>query len=275
MFRGPAFWLAAAVLCTLARPALAHRVNVFAYVEGDTVHVECGYNRSDRVRFGRVEVKNPATGTVYLTGKTDDKGNFSFTVPPEARAGKADLRILLQAGEGHQNDWTIKADEYLAAAPAGALPTGPAPVAAFQAAVPAAPPATSPAPPGRPQSPETAMGSDAGQTPAAAPAVIPMPTAAPGDKPRSAPPAAASEGGQAVSPLSAVPVPVVATLDQAALQAVVEAAVEKKIAPLRKMLLDDKEKGPGMTEIFGGIGYLVGLAGLLAYAKSRKRGSGA
>jgi len=238
MFRSPAFWLAAVVFCVLARPTQAHRVNVFAYVEGDTIHVECGYSRSDRVRFGGIEVKNPATGTVYLTGKTDDQGNFSFPVPPEARAGKADLLILLHAGEGHQNDWTVKAGEYLAAAATGGTPAGPAPTASLQ---------TSPAPAGRPQSPETAMASDAGQTPAAA-----------------------SAGGQAVSPLPAVPAPVVATQDQAALQAVVEAAVEKKIAPIRKMLLEDKAKGPGMTEIFGGIGYLVGLAGLLAYARSRK-----
>jgi len=45
--------------------------------------------------------------------------------------------------------------------------------------------------------------------------------------------------------------------------------VEEKVAPLRRILLDQQEKGPGMTEIFGGIGYLLGLAGLLAYARSR------
>jgi len=188
------------------RPADAHRVNVFAYVEGDTVHVECSYSKSDRVRFGEVEVSDPATGKVYLTGKTDEKGNFAFPVPAEARAAKADLRLRLRAGEGHQNDWTVAADEYLSAAP-----TAPA------AAVPA-PAAATTAPPAQP--------------------------------------------------------PVDMAALQATVQAAVEAGVEKKIAPIRKILLDEKEKGPGLTEIFGGIGYLLGIAGLLAYARSRGGRSG-
>jgi len=208
------------------RPADAHRVNVFAYVEGDTVHVECSYSKSDRVRFGEVEVSDPATGKVYLTGKTDEKGNFVFPVPAEARAAKADLRLRLRAGEGHQNDWTVAADEYLSAAPTA----------------PAAPSAAAP------QSEKTA--------PAAPATAVPAPA----------------------SPATATAAPTQTPVDMAALQATVQAAVEagveKKITPLRKILLDEKEKGPGLTEIFGGIGYLLGIAGLLAYARSRGGRSG-
>jgi len=69
------------------------------------------------------------------------------------------------------------------------------------------------------------------------------------------------------------PVLDVATL-QTIVRTAVDAAVEKKIAPLRRMLLDQEEKGPGVREIFGGIGYLVGIAGLLAYARSRKHRAG-
>lgn len=219
--------LAAVVATVMCFPgnALAHRVNVFAYVEGGTVHVECSYSKSDRVRFGDIEVKNPATGKVYLTGKTDEKGNFAFAVPPEAKAAKADLLILLKAGEGHQNDWTVKADEYLG--------TAPATDAKEQSAAPV--PATS--------------------QPAAA---------------EPAPSAASTTAATGVA--AAQPMPT--TLDAATLQAIVtsavDAAVEKKIAPVRRMLLDQAEKGPGMREIFGGIGYLVGIAGLLAYVRCRK-----
>uniref|UniRef100_I2Q0R9 Nickel transport protein n=1 Tax=Desulfovibrio sp. U5L TaxID=596152 RepID=I2Q0R9_9BACT len=245
-FGGPALWLAAAILLLLPTGARAHRVNVFAYVEGDTVHVECGYSRSDRVRFGDIEVADPATKEVFLTGKTDDKGNFSFPVPPAARERKADLHILLRAGEGHQNDWTVKAEEYLTAAPlTGPLTTQP----------------TSP-----PSSATPAPGTLTVQ-PLASPATA-------------APSLAGPVGPSGVAPAATsgpVPAPanVLVSMDPAALQAVVEAAVEKKIAPIRKMLLDEKEKGPGLTEIAGGIGYLVGLAGLLAYARSRKAGPGA
>jgi nickel transport protein len=237
---GPALWLAAAILLLLPAGAAAHRVNVFAYVEGDTVHVECGYSRSDRVRSGDIEVADPASKEVFLTGRTDDKGNFSFVVPPAARARKADLRILLRAGEGHQNDWTIKAEEYLTATPATSAPT----------VRPAATPAPSDAPASGPPA-VTAASSPAG----------------------SAGPAAGGPAG--TSGPASVPEAAVVSMDPAALQAVVETAVEKKIAPLRKILLDEKEKGPGLTEIAGGIGYLVGMAGLLAYARSRKAGPGA
>ena len=228
------FILAACLLCLAsARDAAAHRVNVFAYVEGDTVHVECSYSRSDRVRFGDIDVQNAVDGKSYLTGKTDEKGDFSFSVPPAARAAKADLRILLRAGEGHQNDWTVKYDEYAAAAPAArATPAEATPVAAQ--ATPKAVPAT------------------AAQATPAGPSVAP---AAPG-----APAAPASMDTAAFKAL---------------LETTVEAAVEKKIAPIRKMLLDDKEKGPGVAEIFGGIGWLVGVAGIAAYAKSRRSGRGA
>jgi len=208
------------------RPADAHRVNVFAYVEGDTVHVECSYSKSDRVRFGEVEVSDPATGKVYLTGKTDEKGNFAFPVPAEARAAKADLRLRLRAGEGHQNDWTVAADEYLSAAPTA----------------PAAPSAAAP------------------------------------QSEKSAPAAPAAAVSTPASPAAVTAAPAQTPVDMAALQATVQAAVEagveKKIAPLRKILLDEKEKGPGLTEIFGGIGYLLGIAGLLAYARSRGGRSG-
>jgi nickel transport protein len=246
------FAVAAAVVlaATTAPDALAHRVNVFAYVEGDAVHVECSYSRSDRVRFGELVVQNAATGQEYLTGKTDEQGNFVFAVPAAARAAKADLRIVLKAGEGHLNDTVVKAEEYAAAAsaPAGATvaPAASAPaVQAAAAAKPGAPAATA--------------------TPVASGPVANTGTGSV---------AKAGAVASAAAPSAGNP-----CLDAAALrpelEAVVEAAVEKKIAPIRKMLLDDKEKGPGMPEIFGGIGWLVGLAGLAAWAKSRKGGKGA
>jgi nickel transport protein len=216
---------ALALLAALAGPALAHRVNVFAYVEGGDVVVECSYSRSERVRFGEVDVFDAASGAALLAGKTDEKGEFRFPVPPAVRAAKADLRIVLKAGEGHQNATEVKAAEYLSAAP----PPSAAPVAT---------PAAS-APPSQPAAPVAAAG----------------------------PVAAAAAPAQTGEPAVAAPV-----LDAAALERIVEAAVEKKIAPLRAMLVSEKEKGPGLTEIVGGLGWLMGLAGIAAYfaAKGKK-----
>ncbi len=221
------------LLAVLAGPALAHRVNVFAYVEGDEVVVECSYSRSERVRFGDVEVFDAVTGAALLTGKTDEKGEFRFPVPPAVRAAKADLRVVLKAGEGHQNSTEVKAAEYLSAAPAVAPGAG-------------AGPTTTPAASALP-SPSNAPVAAAG------PVAV---TAAPVQ------PGGPSMGQGAVAP----------ALDAAALERIVEAAVEKKIAPLRAILVAEKEKGPGLTEIIGGLGWLVGLAGIAAYfaAKGKK-----
>ena len=221
-----------ALLAALAAPAWAHRVNVFAYVEGNDVVVECSYSRSERVRFGEVEVLDAATGATLLAGKTDEKGEFRFPVPPAVRAAKGDLRIVLKAGEGHQNATEVKAAEYLSAAPVAAPATSAAPVATSAAS--------------------------ASPSPAAAPVAAAGPVAAQ--------PAPAQPGAQAVGQGTAP------ALDAAALERIVETAVEKKIAPLRAILVAEKEKGPGLTEIIGGLGWLVGLAGIAAYfaAKGKK-----
>ncbi|MYL82125.1 hypothetical protein GTA51_03100 [Desulfovibrio aerotolerans] len=262
----------ALLLAVWACPALAHRVNVFAYVEGNEVVVECSYSRSERVRFGEIAVQNAATGAVYLTGKTDEKGAFRFPVPPAARAAKADLRIVLRAGEGHQNGSVVTAGEYQMPA-ASAAPAVPAVSAALAAPAGIATPAAS----AGPASPASAADPVHSPQMAASPAAIPATTialsgAAPaGGPPRTGQTDAVPAGAPVVAQAESRGV----VLDPAALSALVEAAVEKKIAPLRAILVGEKEKGPGLTEILGGIGWLVGLAGIAAYAGSRRGRPGA
>jgi len=60
------------------------------------------------------------------------------------------------------------------------------------------------------------------------------------------------------------------TLDHAQLQQIVEAAVEKKIGPLRQMLADNRQDQPSAKDIVGGIGYIFGLVGIVAYVRSRR-----
>jgi nickel transport protein len=93
-------------------PALAHRVNIFAYVEGGEIVVECSYSKSKKVRHGAIEVLKADTGETLLQGETDEHGLFRFPVPEEARSSGSGLRILLQAGEGHQNEWVVDAAEF-------------------------------------------------------------------------------------------------------------------------------------------------------------------
>jgi len=59
------------------------------------------------------------------------------------------------------------------------------------------------------------------------------------------------------------------TGDQAALQAMIEKAVAKQVAPLRKELAAYKEKA-GLQDVIGGIGYIFGLCGLGIWWRQRQ-----
>ncbi len=142
-------------LCLLfasAPLAAAHRVNIFAYVDGGEIQVECGFNRSQKVRRGTVEVFDAATGDKLVQGTTDDGGVFRFPVTEAIRDAGHDLTVRIIAGEGHQNEWTVAADELKAAtvasgtsAPVASGAPVPASVPAVEAVSVAAVPAGTPA----------------------------------------------------------------------------------------------------------------------------------
>lgn len=197
--RRPAVMLAALALLAalLPAPVQAHRINIFAWLEGDSVMVECGFNRSSPVRSGLITVFDGANGKELLQGHTDDKGHFSFPVPPAARAGHG-LRIQIAAGEGHRNEWIMDASEFSGAD----APTGSAR--------------------------DTAAPSDPAQTQAGRPA----------------------------------------TADD--VRAIVNAALDAKLGPIRRDLAAQVNAGPGLRDIIGGIGWILGLAGIGLYFRGRR-----
>ena len=101
----------------MADSALAHRVNVFAYVDGDAIQVECAFSRSQKVRHGKLAISDLETGQILLEGSTNETGEFRFRPPDDFLETGHGLRILLNAGEGHQNDWRISAEELRALSP--------------------------------------------------------------------------------------------------------------------------------------------------------------
>lgn len=193
------FILAAAFVFILASQAAAHRVNVFAFVDGPEIQVECGFNRGAPVKGGEVKVLAEQGGAVLLSGQTDAEGLFRFPVPEGARGGG--LLIRVNAGEGHQGEWLISAAALAQSASGEASPP------ALKA------------------------------------------------------PAVPEKNAESLS------------LSPGELEEIINAALERKIAPLREMLAEQYRAGPSWREIIGGIGWLVGLAGLAAYFRSR-RGSG-
>lgn len=172
--------------------ASAHRVNIFAFVDGDAVQVECGFNRSQKVKQGTVEVFDATTGVQLLQGTTDDNGVFRFPVTAELRKAGHDLNIRIIAGEGHQNDWTVAADELASSGTPKAVAVAAASVAAVSG----------------------------GATPAE-------------------------------------------------IERIVDAALDAKLSPIKRMLAEQTEAGPNLRDIIGGIGWIFGLIGVAAYFRRR------
>ena len=94
----------AGVLLSVA-DAQAHKVTIFAWVEGNRVFTESKFSGGRVVKSGKVEVFD-GSGQLLLAGRTDDEGEFSFEIP-----GITDLNIVLTAGMGHQNSWHLDAAE--------------------------------------------------------------------------------------------------------------------------------------------------------------------
>jgi nickel transport protein len=181
-------------------------VNVFAWVEGNTVHVESKFPGGRKVKNGQVVVLD-ADDHKLLDGRTDKQGMFSFKVPE-----RKDLKIVLNAGMGHRAEWTIKAEEFL--------------------------------------------GQEAAEPPTT--------------------PAAASQKGPTVNQgLSEdrKQREISPGLDTLEIQKLVEQSLDKKLAPVLRMLEANRDRGPSTTEVIGGIGYIFGLIGVAAYVSSRRRQS--
>ncbi|MCK4923915.1 MAG: hypothetical protein KAS61_03010 [Spirochaetes bacterium] len=95
----------ALVVLLLSMPAFAHKVNIFAWVEGDTVHTESYFPDGRVVQKGTVSVYD-SEDSLLLKGVTDEEGLFSFPVPKGD-----DLTIVLDASMGHRATYRLSAEE--------------------------------------------------------------------------------------------------------------------------------------------------------------------
>jgi nickel transport protein len=62
-------------------------------------------------------------------------------------------------------------------------------------------------------------------------------------------------------------------ISESEIEAIVESAVDRKLQPVMRMLVKLQESSgkPGITEIIGGIGYIIGIFGIIMYLKSRRK----
>ena len=190
-------------------PAWAHKVMIFAWVEGDTLYTQSKFSGGKRAKNSTVVVYDKA-GNQLLEGKTDKKGEFSFKVPK-----RTDLKIALKASMGHLAEWMIPVEEITAVF--DEVEGGP-PEVGVQVTTKEATLLTEP-------------------------------------KTAAEPPAHAAVG-----------------LSRQEAKALIDESLDRKLAPIVKMLADQVGRGPTVSEVLGGLGYIFGLAGVALYFLSRKKG---
>jgi nickel transport protein len=179
-------FFASILLISTSLPVLAHKVTIFAWVEGDTVFTESKFSGGREATGGQI-LAFDREGKQLLEGKTDNKGEFSFKIPK-----LTDLRIVLNAGMGHKAEWRI---------------------------------------------PESEIKEAGGVS----------------EKKR------AGESSQ----------PIDGGLSKEEIKKLIEESLDRKLGPIVRMMTESQSKGPSVTEIVGGIGYIFGLMGVAIYFKNR------
>ncbi|WP_319523970.1 hypothetical protein [uncultured Desulfosarcina sp.] len=184
------FFCLIASMSTFSSDCFSHAVFLSAHVEGDMIFVEGGFSDGTYCKNAKITVLDPE-GNKLLEGKTNEEGTFSFS-PPQ----KIDLKVVLDAGMGHRDEYTI---------PAGELP------AVLNATV---------------ASTETA----------------PIPDTNPNVQ-----------------------------MPSEEIEAVVDKVIQERLRPLTQIVAKlERNRRVSVGEVFGGIGYIIGLMGIAMYFKSRK-----
>ena len=105
LHRYSCFLAAAMALLLSGSPVRAHKVNIFAYAQGDSVYTESYFSDGRKCRNSTIEVY-ASSGELLLRGTTDEEGLFAFPIPR-----RDDLKIVLMASMGHRNECTISKAE--------------------------------------------------------------------------------------------------------------------------------------------------------------------
>ena len=94
------------VLMTVS-PVSAHRVHLYAFVEGGEIVADCRFSKKSPAQNAKVEVLDAASGKLLVSGQSDVRGAARLAIPPELAAHPADVLVVLNAGEGHRAEWRI------------------------------------------------------------------------------------------------------------------------------------------------------------------------
>jgi len=215
------------LLCTLAlpAPAAAHQLYVFAYAQGRTIHGEAYFRGHLPAQNLVVHIFDPAGRELGQT-QTDKEGKFTFE-PQE----QCDHRLVVETADGHQAEYVLGAEE-LVGTEAWAEPS----------AEPRGEPSTEP--PGPALTPDAPSAADETAGPV---------------RSASGPERAAQQAGAAQPAASSQS----ASVEAGSLAARIE-ALQAQVGALRREL-NDYEQTVRLRDVLGGIGYILGLAGVAFY----------
>ena len=229
----------------------AHKVQMFAYPEGENIFVEGYFADGKKPKKSEVVVYDNG-GNVLFNGVTDDEGKLSFKIPQ-----KTDMRITLNAGMGHKTEYTIPASELSGSNP---------PLSPFKKGGEA----------------KSAIDKGGDRREAFSKGVGKMVAVDKGGEAKGVidkvgeKNMASDKGGETKSTVNtgeASDKTRINQLDEAQIQAIVERAVEKAVGeaikPLVRSFTEMTQKN-SLTTIIGGIGYIFGFMGIALYFKSRK-----
>ncbi|MEO0142379.1 MAG: hypothetical protein ABIL70_04030 [candidate division WOR-3 bacterium] len=180
------------ILLFIPAICLAHKINIFATVEGNKIYTQSYASDGGKIKGGEIEVYDKS-GNKLLTGKTDSLGEFSFVIPK-----KDDLKIVVIGGMGHRAETVISADE---------LPD------------------------------------------------IKKEVAAKVEK---------------KEVCKEIPSTEITVIDTILLERIVERVVDGKINPVLRLIAEQKKDRIRITEVIGGIGYIFGIVGIIAFFMKRK-----
>lgn len=194
---------------TAANQAHAHKVIIFAWVEGNTVYTESKFAGGRKAKNAKVAVYDK-NGKKLLEGKTDENGEFSFQAPK-----KTEMKVVLSAGMGHQGEWVIRVADF----------------------------------PGEDIS-------DSGKT-----------------KEQNSSRMVRKEIKYDVTEKVMENIPLSPCLNQEDIQRLIDNTLDKKLEPISSSLhrLNNPDHDPAISDIFGGIGYILGLVGVAGFFHSRRK----
>lgn len=191
-------------------PALAHKVVIFGYADGDMLKTESSFTGGNPVIKGKISMYAMPERKLIGEGLTDNNGMWETRIS-KIPTGIEGIELSLDAGGGHAASWFMKPEDYGVSKPEGSIKKA----------------ANSPVP----ASDNLSAQKDN------------------------------EDNGYGES---------LCRINRKELEMMMAGVVQREVAPLKRIMLETLNNDPDIREILGAIGYIAGIAGLIAYFRSKK-----